>query len=217
MSGLYPHVFSIEPDGRRAVMACAADELHELGARMVADFLQLDGWDVSFLSASVPISSIVTEAEQTPARPLRPVSEVARTTFQDHRAALVDRTVEASLAFPEQLVDHGDDAREMLTMGLTFTTRSLETAITFGTVDLLADQLQWAMDRLPHDGFAPDHVLHRLQLLREALHETVTAVHAEKISPYIDWMVAEQQRLIDEREVPRRPGGPRAVGARATR
>lgn len=34
-----------------AVVACVSDELHALGGRMVADFLQSDGWDVHYLGA----------------------------------------------------------------------------------------------------------------------------------------------------------------------
>jgi methanogenic corrinoid protein MtbC1 len=61
IAGLYQQIFSVPPDGRRMVMACASTELHELGARMVADFLQLDGWDTVYLSANVPTDSIVRE------------------------------------------------------------------------------------------------------------------------------------------------------------
>lgn len=36
------------------LVACPGDEMHELGARMVADFLAADGWDVLFLGALSP-------------------------------------------------------------------------------------------------------------------------------------------------------------------
>lgn len=61
IAGLYQQIFSVPPDGRRMVMACASTELHEVGARMVADFLQLDGWDTVYLSANVPTESIIGE------------------------------------------------------------------------------------------------------------------------------------------------------------
>ena len=35
----------------RAVISAVANEQHEIGARMVADFLEFEGWDVSFLGA----------------------------------------------------------------------------------------------------------------------------------------------------------------------
>jgi methanogenic corrinoid protein MtbC1 len=41
-------------DGRLAVVAATPGELHEIGARMVADFLEGDGWEVLPLGASTP-------------------------------------------------------------------------------------------------------------------------------------------------------------------
>lgn len=37
-----------------ALVACVSDELHALGGRMVADFLEADGWRVVFLGALTP-------------------------------------------------------------------------------------------------------------------------------------------------------------------
>jgi methanogenic corrinoid protein MtbC1 len=67
IAGLYQRIFSAVPDGRRMVMACASTELHELGARMVADFLQLEGWDTIYLSANVPTDSIISEVVESDA------------------------------------------------------------------------------------------------------------------------------------------------------
>jgi MerR family transcriptional regulator, light-induced transcriptional regulator len=41
------------------VMACAPNEFHEVGARMVADLLEIDGWDVTFLGANTPEEDLV--------------------------------------------------------------------------------------------------------------------------------------------------------------
>ncbi len=38
----------------RAVVATAANENHEVGAQMVADFLEMEGWDVTYLGANIP-------------------------------------------------------------------------------------------------------------------------------------------------------------------
>ena len=55
---MYPAIFATPRRGRRAVVACVGGELHELGARMVADFLELDGWDSVYLGASTPSPGI---------------------------------------------------------------------------------------------------------------------------------------------------------------
>lgn len=59
MSQLYPYIFTGERKDRRAVIACVGGELHEIGARMVADFLEMSGWDTYFLGANTPPHSIL--------------------------------------------------------------------------------------------------------------------------------------------------------------
>jgi methanogenic corrinoid protein MtbC1 len=44
--------------GRLAVVASTRDELHALGARMVADVLEREGWEVLSLGASIPVEDL---------------------------------------------------------------------------------------------------------------------------------------------------------------
>lgn len=54
VASTYEH-FPMSPNDKgKVVVACATDEYHELGPRIVADLLELDGWDVTFLGANVP-------------------------------------------------------------------------------------------------------------------------------------------------------------------
>lgn len=67
MSQLYPRIFSAEKIGRRLVATCVSGELHELGARMVADLFELAGWDTYYIGANTPTESIVrTAVERRP-------------------------------------------------------------------------------------------------------------------------------------------------------
>ncbi len=59
MSQLYPYMFTGERKDRHMVVACVGGELHEIGARMVADFLEMEGWDTYFLGANTPPESII--------------------------------------------------------------------------------------------------------------------------------------------------------------
>lgn len=59
MTELYPHIFATGRAGRSFVMACVSDELHEIGARMVADFFEMHGWDTFYLGANTPTDGIV--------------------------------------------------------------------------------------------------------------------------------------------------------------
>ena len=53
-------------DGRLAIVSGTPDELHALGTRMVADFLEADGWEVILLGAGAPAQDIaaLVESEQ---------------------------------------------------------------------------------------------------------------------------------------------------------
>jgi methanogenic corrinoid protein MtbC1 len=51
-----------------AVVACVSDELHAVGGRMVADFLEADGWNVAFLGQLTPstdLAALAAEQEAT--------------------------------------------------------------------------------------------------------------------------------------------------------
>jgi methanogenic corrinoid protein MtbC1 len=42
-----------------AIVSAVPNEYHEVGARMVADILELDGWDVTYLGANTPLEELV--------------------------------------------------------------------------------------------------------------------------------------------------------------
>jgi MerR family transcriptional regulator, light-induced transcriptional regulator len=61
LAQLYPQVFSQSAGGGgpRVVIACVPGELHELGARMVADVAQLAGLHAYFLGANLPVRDLI--------------------------------------------------------------------------------------------------------------------------------------------------------------
>lgn len=61
ISLMYPQLFNEKKNGKTLVSACAGNELHEIGIRMVTDFFELDGWDTFYLGSNVPIDGIVQE------------------------------------------------------------------------------------------------------------------------------------------------------------
>ncbi|MBC5709878.1 cobalamin B12-binding domain-containing protein [Hungatella hominis] len=58
LSQLYPVIFDQERNGKTVVVACVGSELHEMGARMVADLFEYAGWDSIYLGAAVPAEAI---------------------------------------------------------------------------------------------------------------------------------------------------------------
>jgi methanogenic corrinoid protein MtbC1 len=59
MSQLYADIVSIKPTKGRAVITAAPNEYHELGAWMVSDLLELDGWQIRYLGTSTPLPDLL--------------------------------------------------------------------------------------------------------------------------------------------------------------
>ncbi|MCK9151732.1 cobalamin B12-binding domain-containing protein [Methanobacterium alcaliphilum] len=64
MSELYPLIFNTPKNGHMIIASCAAEEMHEIGVRMVADIFELNGWDSYYLGANTPSSSILESISQ---------------------------------------------------------------------------------------------------------------------------------------------------------
>jgi len=62
MASLYPQIIDLTPRRGQAIVTCAHNEFHELGGRMFADLLELDGWDVMYLGANTPVEELVAMA-----------------------------------------------------------------------------------------------------------------------------------------------------------
>ena len=54
MAALYPRFALFEITRGKALVSAGPNEFHEVGARMVADFMEMDGWDVTYLGANTP-------------------------------------------------------------------------------------------------------------------------------------------------------------------
>lgn len=59
MAQFYPQILATPRKGRKVVVACVGNELHEIGTRMIADFFELDGWDGIYLGANTPANALI--------------------------------------------------------------------------------------------------------------------------------------------------------------
>lgn len=59
LAEVFRHESAPERNGRKIVVACVAGEMHDFPARLVADELDLAGFDVRFLGANVPLDSLL--------------------------------------------------------------------------------------------------------------------------------------------------------------
>ncbi|GAA5520179.1 cobalamin-dependent protein [Aliifodinibius salicampi] len=64
MSQLYPKIFSTKKKGYKLVACSVADELHEIGIRMVADFFEMEGWDTYYMGANMPAHNLVSAIKE---------------------------------------------------------------------------------------------------------------------------------------------------------
>lgn len=64
LSLIYPHLFKKKPLSKKAIISCAANEYHQIGGKMVADILQLNGWDSYFLGANTPVDQMLEFIEE---------------------------------------------------------------------------------------------------------------------------------------------------------
>src|SRR5918997_3305558 len=87
MSQLYPYIFSGDRRGRTLIAACVAGDLHEIGARMVSDLLEMEGWDTIYLGANVPASSIIQLLRE------REISVLALSATMSFHVPVVERLI----------------------------------------------------------------------------------------------------------------------------
>lgn len=85
LAHLYALIEPTETSRGKAVVTGVQGEFHQVGAHMVADMLEADGWDVQFLGTDTPIAGVLEAIEEhkadilgISATMLFPISSVAR-------------------------------------------------------------------------------------------------------------------------------------------
>ncbi|MCF7920373.1 MAG: cobalamin-dependent protein [Candidatus Cloacimonetes bacterium] len=56
---VYPVLFSAEKKNKSAVIACVANEYHQLGSQMVSDIFELNGWNGYYLGSNTPLDDLL--------------------------------------------------------------------------------------------------------------------------------------------------------------
>jgi MerR family transcriptional regulator, light-induced transcriptional regulator len=63
-AALYPRFVNMDVYRGKVVVTAGPNEFHELGARMLADFLEMEGWDVTYLGANIPKEALLVILKQ---------------------------------------------------------------------------------------------------------------------------------------------------------
>lgn len=98
LAHLYPLLPRAPDNGKRALVACVAGELHDMGARITADFFEMAGFGVRFLGADVPTESLIAMAREE-----RPDLLVLSTTMTFNLPGLREAVVRAREAVGDRL------------------------------------------------------------------------------------------------------------------
>jgi methanogenic corrinoid protein MtbC1 len=68
MAQLYAELKPLKEHRANLVVTSVGNEMHEIGARMLADLLEADGWSVSFLGPNTPHPDIISISKQRQAK-----------------------------------------------------------------------------------------------------------------------------------------------------
>lgn len=126
-----------------------------------------------------------------------PVPEESVAAFRAASGDILRVATAAAMEDPAAVERHGDAAEQLIGEGFGWVVKGIDAAIAFHTVELLDDQMRWAMDRLPVSNVDPEAVLTRLRIVRDAIVDRLPAVHADAIVPYADWMISRQASLME--------------------
>lgn len=107
LSWLYPRLPRSADKGKRILVACVEGELHELGARIASDALEMAGFDVRYLGANVPTDSLIAMVEKE-----RPDLVALAVTMPFHERALREAYETLRGEFPDLPIIAGGYALE---------------------------------------------------------------------------------------------------------
>lgn len=92
----YPRLFARPRQGKSAIIACVANEYHQIGGKIVADIFELHGWNGYFLGANTPVQAVKAIIEEK-----HPDVVVLSVTLSFNLDTVVSAAAEIRAAFPE--------------------------------------------------------------------------------------------------------------------
>ncbi|MBS3770711.1 MAG: cobalamin B12-binding domain-containing protein [Bacteroidales bacterium] len=59
LNEFYQEIASGEKNGKRIILSCIEEELHQIGIKMISDVLEMHGWYSYFLGANTPTKDLI--------------------------------------------------------------------------------------------------------------------------------------------------------------
>jgi methanogenic corrinoid protein MtbC1 len=88
-AALYPLFARVDMSRGKVVVTAGSNEFHETGARMLADFLEMEGWDVTYLGANTPQEELLATLKRH--KPFIVAISVATVFNLDHARQTIER------------------------------------------------------------------------------------------------------------------------------
>ena len=107
MAQMYDILFDTEKKDKKILCVCPGMELHEMGARIIADVFENHGWDSIFLGAAVPVEYIMESVREN-----RPDLVTLSVSMPQHLMDCEKAVNEIKNEFPEIKVAVGGKAFE---------------------------------------------------------------------------------------------------------
>lgn len=105
LNELFEQLISIERTNKKVVLACAEDEKHQVGIKMVADMFEMKGWESFFLGTGIPTRELIKFIQQ-----IEPDVIAISLSIYFNYAKLVSMIEAIRHAFPNLLILVGGQA-----------------------------------------------------------------------------------------------------------
>lgn len=129
---------------------------------------------------------------------LTPCSKEALDYFKEHEKEINTEVMKQIKSGKNELSFTGSNEKQKIMAGFQMVHSVLASIMQVGDTALLSDQLNWAKERLPHEGFDPKHVLNNFKIYFNVLKDVLPKIYADEILPYIKWIIEFQETLIQQ-------------------
>lgn len=117
------------------------------------------------------------------------ISQGAMKAFNSEKNQIETAVVNRSMKDKEDIIQHGENAENILTSGINFTSEIMASIMMTGDPELLKDQISWSNERLVYDGVKPKHIKKRLRYFIIEIEDRLPEEYASEIAPYFKWMI----------------------------
>lgn len=120
------------------------------------------------------------------------ISQDAQQAFRKNKTQIIDTLIANLLEKPGAFDHLGDQAEQVLRSGFEFTVNTLDACMQVNDISLLADQLNWAEDRLPHDGISMERMKMNLDSFCLVISEIIPSPLDNEIIGLVQTMIKPQ-------------------------